>query len=210
MKLAEIILQTDRTFSNRDAEKLRGYIGNKFREIIAFHNHIDTLTFNYDFSFIQYKIIDKKPCIMGIDKGADILIENVHKIKEIEINSETIEVNPILKLSFPELKIEDKFYKYRFETLWFALNSENYKKYQNGDFDLNIQLANNILEFFKMCNIWADKKIIVKGDFKESTFTQKDIKIKGFYGEFLVNVNLPDNISLGKRKSIGLGRIKKI
>lgn len=210
MKLAKVVLETDREFSNRDAEKLRGYIGNEFKNILAFHNHIDEITFNYDFAFIQYKIIDKKPCIIGVNIGADILVENIGRIKKIAINNEEIKVNPIININFPELKIENNFYRYKFETLWFALNSENYKKYKSGKFDLNIQLRNNILEFFKMCGIWADKEIIVKGDFKESIFTQKDIRIKGFYGEFFVNVNLPDYISLGKRKSIGLGRIRKI
>lgn len=210
MKLVEVILQTEKDFSNRDAEKLRGYIGKKFKEIITFHNHIDEVTFNYDFSFIQYKIINKKPCIMGIDKGADILLENINEITEINIDNEITEVQPLATVYFPKLEIEDKFYRYKFETFWFALNSENYKKYKEGKLDLNTQLANNILEFFKMCKVWADKKIIVKGDFKEKIIVQKDTKIKGFYGEFFVNVNLPDNISLGKRKSIGLGRIKKI
>ena len=210
MKLAKVVLETDREFSNRDAEKLRGYIGNEFKNILAFHNHIDEITFNYDFAFIQYKIIDKKPCIIGVNIGADILVENIGRIKKIAINNEEIKVNPIININFPELKIENNFYRYKFETLWFALNSENYKKYKSGKFDLNIQLRNNILEFFKMCGIWADKEIIVKGYFKESIFTQKDIRIKGFYGEFFVNVNLPDDISLGKRKSIGLGRIRKI
>ena len=32
----------------------------------------------------------------------------------------------------------------------------------------------------------------------------------GFVGEFITNVSIPDDISLGKRKSIGMGRIKKI
>lgn len=210
MKLTEVILQTDKEFSNRDAEKLRGYFGHYFKDLIIFHNHIDAFTFNYDYAFIQYKIINKKPCIIGINSGADILFENIDKIKKIVINNEEIEVEPMLTIKFPELKIEDKFYKYKFETLWFALNSDNYKKYKSGSFDLNKQLRNNILEFFKMCGVWADREIIVKGNFKESILTQKDIKIKGFYGEFSVNVNLPDNISLGKRKSIGLGRIKKI
>lgn len=210
MKLAKIVLETGKEFFNRDAEKLRGYIGNKFKEIIAFHNHIDVTTFNYDYAFIQYKIINKKPCIFGIEQGADILIENVSKIEKIVINDKEITVKPVLTLCFPELKIEDRFYRYRFETLWFALNSKNYEKYKNGELDLNVQLANNILEFFKMCKVWADKKIIVKGEFKETNLIQKDIKIKGFYGEFFANVNLPDDISLGKRKSIGLGRIKKI
>lgn len=210
MKLAEVLLQTEKNFSNRDGEKLRGCIANQFKDITAFHNHIDEVTFNYDYSFIQYKIIKNKPYILGIDSGADILIENIDKIKKIIINNEEINVVPKLTLSFPELKIEDKLYKYRFETLWFALNSKNYKKYRNKELDLNIQLANNILEIFKMCKIWADKKIMVKGDFKEHILIQKDTKISGFYGEFVTNVNMPDNISLGKRKSVGLGRIRKI
>lgn len=210
MKLAEVILQTEKEFSNRDAEKLRGYIGNKFKDIIAFHNHIDELTFNYDYAFIQYKIINKKPYILGIDYGADLLIENISKIKKIIINNEEIDVEPIMTLSFPELVIEDKMFHYKFETLWFALNSKNYEKYKNNKLDLNIQLANNILEIFKMCKTWADKKIIVKGNFNEHILMQKDIKINGFYGDFFTNVNLPDNISLGKRKSIGLGRIRKL
>ncbi len=210
MKLAEVMLCTEREFFNRDAEKLRGYIGNEFREIVEFHNHIDKVTFNYDYAFIQYKIINKKPYILGINLGADILLENINRINKIIINNEEIKVEPIITIRFPELKVEDKFYKYRFETLWFALNSKNYEKYKNNGLDLNIQLRNNILEFFKMCKLWADKEIIVKGKFKESILTQKDIKIKGFYGEFITNVNLPDNISLGKRKSIGLGRIKKM
>lgn len=212
MKLAEVILETDRKFSNRDAEKLRGYIGNYFRKILPFHNHIDELTFNYDFAYIQYKVINRKLCIVGIDLGAELLIEHISKINEIVINDEKIKVQPMVKLSFPELKVEDEntFYKYRFETLWFALNSENYKKYMSGTLNLNNQLRNNIIEFFKMCKTWADKKIIVQGNFKETFLTQKDIKIKGFYGEFYTNVLLPDNISLGKRKTIGLGRIKRI
>ena len=210
MKLAEIMLQTEKNFHNRDAEKLRGCIANQFKEIIAFHNHIDELTFNYDYSFIQYKIINNKPYIFGIDLGADILIENIGKIKNITINGENIDVKPIMKLHFPDLKVEDKLYKYRFETIWFALNSKNLKKYKANELDLNVQLTNNILEIFKMCKIWADKKILVKGDFKESILIQKDTKINGFYGEFITNVNMPDNISLGKRKSIGLGRIKKV
>lgn len=82
MKLAKVVLETDREFSNRDAEKLRGYIGNEFKNILAFHNHIDEITFNYDFAFIQYKIIDKKPCIIGINIGADILVENIGRIKK--------------------------------------------------------------------------------------------------------------------------------
>lgn len=50
----------------------------------------------------------------------------------------------------------------------------------------------------------------IKGEFKEERILKKDTEILVFSGEFETNALLPDNISLGKRKSIGLGRIKRL
>ena len=74
MKLVRIILKSNEKFENRDAEKLRGYFGRLFQENILFHNHKDDYNFNYDFSFIQYKVKNGEFLIVGIDKGGDILI----------------------------------------------------------------------------------------------------------------------------------------
>lgn len=210
MKLVEVILRSSRKFENKDAEKLRGYMGNYFREVTEFHNHLDEISFNYDFSYIQYRVINGQLAIIGIDKGGDILLENIQDICEVKIKDDIVKVTPEIKITFPELKITEEFHKYKFETLWFALNEKNYKRYMKGELSLNDQLRNNIIEFFKMCNIWADKKIIVTGEFREEKMYKKDIEVLGFGGEFSTNVLLPDGISLGKRKSIGLGRIKKI
>lgn len=210
MKLVEITLKSNKKFANKDAEKLRGYFGNFFKDIVEFHNHLDEITFNYNFSYIQYRVINGELCILGINKGGDILLDNIYKIKEVKIKGEIIKVTQEIKITFPELKITKEFHKYRFDTLWFALNEHNYKQYIKGNFSLNNQLRNNIIEFFKMCGIWADKEIIVKGNFKEEKLQKKDTEVLGFSGEFITNVDLPNNISLGKRKSIGLGRIKKL
>lgn len=50
----------------------------------------------------------------------------------------------------------------------------------------------------------------IKGEFKEERILKKDTEILVFSGEFETNALLPDNISLGKRKSIGLGHIKRL
>lgn len=210
MKLVKVILRSTKKFENKDAEKLRGYMGNCFREVTEFHNHLDEISFNYDFSYIQYRVINGQLAIIGIDKGGDILLENIQDVSEVKIKDEIIKVTPEIRITFPELKITEEFHKYKFETLWFALNEHNYKRYIKGELSLNDQLRNNIIEFFKMCKIWADKKIIVNGEFREEKMHKKDIEILGFGGEFSTNVLLPDGISLGKRKSIGLGRIKKL
>ncbi len=210
MKLVKIILNSEETFKDKDAEGLRGFIGNIFKDQLLFHNHIESKKFNYSSPLIQYKIIDGKLAIIGIDKGADILIENIEKIKEIKLKNKIIPVTPNLTMTFPEIKVTKKFQKYEFKSVWFALNQENYRKYRNGELLLSVQLRNNIIEFFKMCGITLNQEIFVEGNFKEKIFFSKNIKMIGFLGEFKTNVILPDDISLGKRKSTGFGRVRSV
>lgn len=210
MKFVIAEIKAERKFENKDAEKLRGFIGNRFKEEVLFHNHLDDLTFNYHSSKIQYKVIRGELCIVGIDTGADIILNHLYDLEKINIGGEEIDVKVEITLKNFDLKVSDKKYKYRFETLWLALNSENYEKYKNGEFDLSAQIRNNIIEIFKMCSVWAEGKIEAEGIFSENIIQKKDTKMLGFSGEFQTNVELPDYIGLGKRKSIGFGTIRKI
>ena len=213
MKLVEVIFKGRDKFSKSSAKALRGYFGNFFRNIIEFHNHLDQITFNYKSPSIQYRVIDGNLSILGINEGGDILLKSIEEIKLDEIKLDGID-NKIeekeIKITFPELEIKDERYDYRFESFWIALNEENYKKYQKGEFSLDNQLRNNILEFFKLSGVQATKRIIAVGEFEENKIVEKDTVILGFTGTFKTNVNLPDLIALGKRKSVGFGIIKRI
>ena len=213
MKLVEVIFKGRDKFSKSSAKALRGYFGNFFRKIIEFHNHLDQITFNYKSPNIQYRVIDGNLSILGINEGGDILLKSIEEIKLDEIILDGID-NKIkekeIKITFPELEIKDKRYDYKFESFWIALNEENYKKYQKGEFSLDNQLRNNILEFFKLSGVQATKRIIAVGEFEEHKIIEKDTVILGFTGTFKTNVNLPDLIALGKRKSVGFGIIKRI
>ena len=213
MKLVEVIFKGREKFSKSSAKALRGYFGNYFKNIVEFHNHLDQITFNYKSPNIQYRVINENLSILGINEGGDILLKSIEKIKLDEIVLEGID-NKIkekeIKITFPELEIQDKKYDYKFESFWIALNEENYKKYKKGEFSLDNQLRNNILEFFKLCGVQAQKKIIATGEFEENKIIEKDTVILGFTGTFKTNVNLPDLIALGKRKSVGFGVIKRI
>ena len=213
MKLVEVIFKGRDKFSKSSAKALRGYFGNFFRNIIEFHNHLDQITFNYKSPSIQYRVIDGNLSILGINEGGDILLKSIDEIKLDEIKLDGID-NKIeekeIKITFPELEIKDERYDYKFESFWIALNEENYKKYQKGEFSLDNQLRNNILEFFKLSGVQATKRIIAVGEFEENKIVEKDTVILGFTGTFKTNVNLPDLIALGKRKSVGFGIIKRI
>ncbi len=213
MKLVEVIFKGRDKFSKSSAKALRGYFGNFFRNIVEFHNHLDQITFNYKSPNIQYRVIDGNLSILGINEGGDILLKSIEEIKLDEIKLDGID-NKIeekeIKITFPELEIKDERYDYKFESFWIALNEENYKKYQKGEFSLDNQLRNNILEFFKLSGVQATKRIIAVGEFEENKIVEKDTVILGFTGTFKTNVNLPDLIALGKRKSVGFGIIKRI
>ena len=213
MKLVEVIFKGRDKFSKSSAKALRGYFGNFFRKIVEFHNHLDQITFNYKSPNIQYRVIDGNLSILGINEGGDILLKSIEEIKLDEIILDGIN-NKIkekeIKITFPELEIKDERYDYKFESFWIALNEENYKKYQKGEFSLDNQLRNNILEFFKLSGVQATKRIIAVGEFEEHKIIEKDTVILGFTGTFKTNVNLPDLIALGKRKSVGFGIIKRI
>ena len=208
MKLVEVIFKGRDKFSKSSAKALRGYFGNFFRNIIEFHNHLDQITFNYKSPSIQYRVIDGNLSILGINEGGDILLKSIDEIKLDGIDNKIEEKE--IKITFPELEIKDERYDYKFESFWIALNEENYKKYQKGEFSLDNQLRNNILEFFKLSGVQATKRIIAVGEFEENKIIEKDTVILGFTGTFKTNVNLPDLIALGKRKSVGFGIIKRI
>ena len=213
MKLVEVIFKGREKFSKSSAKALRGYFGNYFKNIVEFHNHLDQITFNYKSPNIQYRVINENLSILGINEGGDILLKAIEKIELNKIILDGID-NIIeekeIKITFPELEIQDKKYDYKFESFWIALNEEKYKKYKKGEFSLDNQLRNNILEFFKLCGVQAQKKIIATGEFEENKIIEKDTVILGFTGTFKTNVNLPDLIALGKRKSVGFGVIKRI
>ena len=213
MKLVEVIFKGRERFAKSSAKELRGFFGNFFSEIIEFHNHLDQITFNYKTPNIQYRVVDGNLSILGINKGGDILLQSIDKIRLDEIVLKGID-NKILekeiKITFPELEIKDEDFNYKFESFWVALNKENYKKYKRGELSLDIQLRNNILEFFKSYGVQAEKRIIVNGNFEEHRIIEKDTTILGFTGTFKTNVKLPELIALGKRKSIGYGLIKRV
>jgi hypothetical protein len=211
MKVAVFKFITEENFVQSDAEKLRGFMGNKYQDNVLFHNHLSLYEFLYKSPLIQYKVLDKKLCIIGINEGIEVLKENIMDLREVDIKNNKISIlNIQVEENEKELKVGASLNKYKFETLWIALNSNNYSRYKKGEYTLDKALVNNLLEIFSMEKIFVEQEILAKGTYNTHTIIKKDTKLLGISGEFISNVELPDYISLGKRKSIGFGTIKCI
>lgn len=211
LQFPEIALHT------REAHYLRGYFGNLFKEYSPLlHNHFDDGTLIYRYPLVQYKVLNEIPTLIGLGEGATLLLELFTKIKELVIGNQTYPVNEKhLSISTPEIGLDhSNLYDYHFETLWMALNQNNYNTYiktpdQKTKNDmLQKILIGNILSFYKSTGYHVPSTILVRLKVRENFTRFKDQSMLGFSGSFVSNALLPDRIGLGKSVSRGFGTLK--
>jgi hypothetical protein len=167
MQLHQTIIKfPDLSFSARDAHKLRGYFGDLFKEHSPLlHNHFEDGSLRYAYPLVQYKVVTNIPYLVGLAEGAKLLIELFLKIKEIDINGNKFPVysknitNTIFKITDTS-----ELFEYRFETLWMALNENNYRNYIGNSYPgkeklLKKVLTGNILSFYKGIDYWTKQEI---------------------------------------------------
>lgn len=204
----------------RDAHKLRGYFGNLFREHSPLlHNHYENGEFRNSYPLVQYKVIDKTPTLVALDKGAFLLNQLFLKMHELHIDNYTYPIhNKLINAQSVEVGHTNQLIRYRFTTRWMALNQTNHKKYlsatpQQQQDMLQRILVGNILSFFKGIDLQLEpheRLMASVTHLKPGTTQFKDNTMLAFGGEFVVNALLPDNIGLGKSVSRGFGTIQRI
>lgn len=199
---------------NRDAEKIRGYIGNRYIDNNLLHNHDDN-KFIYRYPLVQYKVIDNIPTIIGINEAANIvakigLFEDELIIRDVSYDINKKEIN---KENF-EFGCTDDYIEYEFVTPWIAINQKNRAEYQYGneikkEEILKKILIGNIISMSKGLGYTVSKQLICWINVEEKRVKLKGITHVGFVGKFKVNFKIPDYLGLGKSVSRGFGTIKK-
>jgi hypothetical protein len=209
IKFPEIRLAT------RDAHKLRGFFGNLFRkQSPLLHNHMESGALIYRYPLVQYKVIDGIPTLMGLNEGADLLAQLFLKIRSLDLDGKCY---PVLEKNIQSrilpIGLADDLHSYRFETLWMALNQQNFAAFVHESVEHRLRhlkaiLVGNILSFFKAMDYRAQSAVLAKlhiKAFKEAFF--KNNAMLAFEAEFTTNSVLPDIIGLGKQTARGFGTI---
>jgi Cas6b C-terminal domain/Cas6b N-terminal domain len=221
----EIALRT------RDAHKLRGYFGALFREHSPLlHNHLERdeespeqpLRYRYAYPLVQYKVLDAVPTLVGLGEGAGLMAQLFLQMRELDIDrgDGTRAVFPILSKHIRHeqatLGMSDELLEYRFETLWMALNQDNYRDYcRYSDAERPAQLrrvlTSQVLATFREFGLWLEshERIMIRLSVDERTTQFKNQTMVAFTGRFLANVVLPDGLGLGKAVSRGFGSIRQ-
>jgi hypothetical protein len=201
-----------------DAHKLRGYLGNLFKEVSPLlHNHLESGEVLYRYPMVQYKVLKGVPTLVGINDGANLLIKLFMRIKKLELDGRSY---PVLAKTIESRQVSvglsDDLHAYKFETPWMALNQKNFAEYIKADETgrakhLKALLIGNMLSFCKAINYHVDGTIManlkVTGQ-KEPKF--KNNEMLAFEADFVTNMLLPEGIGVGKQTSSGYGTIVKV
>ncbi|MEZ4826494.1 MAG: CRISPR-associated endonuclease Cas6 [Bacteroidia bacterium] len=198
----------------RDAHKLRGYFGNLFREHSPLlHNHLDDGRLRYAYPLVQYKVIDRVPCLVGIGEGGQLLTDLFLRIGEIKIEGQSY---PVLSKNIENHDISPGvgavLRKYTFATRWMALNQENYRSYRNlapaeQQSMLSRVLTNHIVVMLRVFEADLSRPLMVMPEVTHSQTRFKDQQMTAFGGSFVANADLPEAIGIGKAVSRGFGTI---
>lgn len=197
------------------ASKLRGFVGNTFRDYPILHHHVGELGYLYAYPKVQYKIISGQPFIVGIGEGSHVLNEIAPKLSVLNLGEEyNVKTKSLVHLT--EVVgpcCESKAYE--FLTPWLALNEENLRLYENSNSFgkqalLRKILIGNVLSFCKGISLTVKERLRAAVFLRPTPATYKGIEFTAFMGTFLINFNLPSMIGLGKGVSQGFGTLRKL
>jgi hypothetical protein len=211
LKICYAILDFD-SGKNVTPVQLRGFMAHLFANISEFHHHSDD---SYHYPLIQYKRVDGKLSVVGIEQFADIVYNSMANFDHITTERQKIPLNNI-ELKNTMYHPQQELTEYKFSSPWIALNEKNYPIYKSLRKDeqkifLEKILVGNILSMLKGLKIFIDFKIVVKiKNFKTVTTTAHHNKFAGFFCQWESNLILPDYLGLGKSVSKGFGVVTRM
>ncbi len=210
-----LTLITDKPVQEQ-AGKLRGAIGGMFPDYPLLHHHLEDGYLRL-YPKVQYKVIEGTPIILGIEEGSKLLKKISGEIKSLELENSKYKVMS-RQINEQEVEIiatrEER--KYRFISPWLALNQNNYNKFleikdiREKKLFINNILIGNILSMCKGLGIIVDRNLYVHSRLNTNKDEFKNIFLKSFSGEFIVNFKIPDLFGLGKSVSHGYGIVKNL
>ena len=213
--IVTVLLKTDSKY-NINPTKVRGYIGNQYREYPILHNHYPEDKFLYSYPFVQYKSINGDIVIVGVDEGGEILKKIAPELDILELNEKVKIKEKLIHEKEYDIKPTSEEKHYKFITPWIGLNQKNYQTYiktenwKDKKELINKILVGNILSMSKGLGIIVNKRLYAKTHFKDKIVHYKGVKMNGFTGEFKIYYDIPDNFGLGKGVSQGFGCVKQI
>jgi hypothetical protein len=194
------------------AVKLRGFCGNLFVDDPEFHHHSER---SYHYPLIQYKRVNEKLMMIGLQDYANVLMNKMASIDAISTPQGTFDVSS-KEIDVQTWSVRNMACFYEFATPWIPLNENNYAAFTVMDKEqqksfLERILVGNTLSCLKGLGIFVNYRVASHiAMFQPLCVRAHDNPFEAFIARFYLNVDLPDFIGLGKSVSKGFGTIRRV
>lgn len=218
-KIRTLLIKADTRISVSEIPLFRGAVINLLGGACSlYHNHGAGDGVLYRYPLIQYKRINQRGAILGIEQGTEVLGKFLSKSGSVLAIGEREAEYGIVDISARQclMQVWDEQFEYQIRK-WLPFNAENYRAYSAADglsdriHLLESILTGNMLSFAKGVGETISSTIVCTITVLEPPvlYTYKGVRMMGFDAVFKTNISLPDHIGLGKGVSLGFGTIKQ-
>jgi hypothetical protein len=198
-----------------EAPDLRSFFGDALADSIQSSFYDDRGQAVFDYPRLQFKLIETTATLLGLAEGAAFLQRIRRELEAPSVGGEQFEILDVdWETQDAEIAVTTEPREYRFVTPWLGLNQKNFRAYVGSRHrgfrkdELSRILVGNCLGMLKSLGIESREWVAADGRSLTSIKTSSSGKSAiGFVGKFQINLQLPDDIGLGRLTTRGFGTI---
>jgi hypothetical protein len=200
------------------AARWRGAVASRFPTETAFHGHEGDHTVTR-FAEVHYRWNDGSPALFAVGTAAQHVMAHPWPGVDLRIGDHERRVLQVdWTVSALRQSFSPKLIRYEFVSPWLALNQENHKRTiplgpAARRAELDRILVANLLSMSQGFGWFYESHERVYAAFewlRDAPCVVKNVALVGFEGTFVTNLELPDNLALGRSVSHGYGWFRRM
>jgi len=195
----------------------RGAVASIFRTETAFHGHDGDRTVAR-YPEVHYRWVDGGPTLFATGPAAHLAMAHPWPGASVRIGEQQRRVVQVdWSVSAIQRSCSRRLVRYELGAPWLALNQENHARYRTLSVDarraeLDRILVGNLLTMSKGFGWFYANDETVYAAFepaREVHCEVKEVSLIGFEGSFVSNLDLPDDLAVGRSVSLGFGWFRR-
>jgi hypothetical protein len=197
------------------AAQWRGAVASLFPASPAFHGHDAAHTHTLArYPEVHYRWIADAPALFAIGPAAQQAMAHPWLGAGIRLGEHDLRIAQVdWTVSALERSFSRRLLRYQLGAPWIALNQENHARYRAFDeparrAEIDRILVGNLLTMSQAFGWFYEPDETVFAAFEpegEVPCVVKDVSLLGFTGSFVTNLDLPDDLAIGRSVSHGFG-----
>lgn len=195
----------------------RGAVASLFPNDPAFHGHEGAVTIPR-YPEVHYRWIDGAPALFAIGPAAQQAMAHSWPGLTVRVGEQERRIGRVeWTVTTLQRSFSKRLVRYDLGAPWIALNQENHVRYRTLDAaarraELDRILVGNLLTMSKAFGWFYTKDETIYAAFEPHNDVQcvvKDTSLLGLEGSFVTNLELPDDLALGRSVSFGFGWFRR-